>query len=49
MGDKPGMARALALVHQHTAHLPLHDLVRTLIVAGCGLALVLAGPALPHF
>ncbi len=43
------MAREIALAQHHTARLPLHDLARTLIVAGCALALALAGPALPHF
>ena len=43
------MAREIALAQHHTARLPLHDLARSVIVAGCALALVLAGPAFPLF
>lgn len=41
------MAQAIALARTHIAPLPAAEIARTLIVGACGLALVLAGPALP--
>lgn len=41
------MARAVALARTHLAPFPALEIVRALIVGGCGLALALAGPALP--
>ncbi|WP_258319795.1 hypothetical protein [Qipengyuania flava] len=41
------MAKAIALARTHVAPLPVADIARALIVSGCGLALVLAGPVLP--
>lgn len=41
------MAKAIALARTHVPALPLAEIARAAIVSGCGLALVLAGPALP--
>ncbi|WP_282098657.1 hypothetical protein [Qipengyuania xiamenensis] len=41
------MAKAIALARTHVPALPLPEIARAAIVSGCGLALVLAGPALP--
>ena len=41
------MAKAIALARTHVAPLPAVEIARALIVSGCGLALVLAGPVLP--
>jgi hypothetical protein len=41
------MAQAIALARTHAAPHQLADVARMLIVTGCGLALILAGPALP--
>ncbi|WP_282099895.1 hypothetical protein [Qipengyuania gelatinilytica] len=41
------MAKAIALARTHVPALPLGEIARAAIVSGCGLALVLAGPALP--
>ncbi|WP_324828739.1 hypothetical protein [Qipengyuania zhejiangensis] len=41
------MAKAIALARSHVAPLPVVEVARALIVGGFGLALVLAGPALP--
>jgi len=41
------MARAIALARTRLAPLPALEIARALIVSGCGLALVLAGPHLP--
>ena len=41
------MAKAIALARTHVPALPAGEIARALIVSGCGLALVLAGPALP--
>ncbi|WP_267905501.1 hypothetical protein [Erythrobacter mangrovi] len=41
------MTQAIARARIHVAQLQLADTARALIVCGCGLALVLAGPALP--
>lgn len=41
------MAKAIALVRSQRADNRIVDLARALIVGGCGLALVLAGPVLP--
>ena len=42
------MARALALAAQLPANAKAHDLLRGMIVVGCALALICAGPALPQ-
>ncbi|WP_282098587.1 hypothetical protein [Qipengyuania proteolytica] len=41
------MAKAIALARTHVAPLPGMEIARALIVSGCGLALILAGPVLP--
>lgn len=41
------MAKAIALARIQATALPLGEMMRAAIVSGCGLALVLAGPALP--
>ena len=41
------MANAIALARTHVSALPLGEMLRVALVSGCGLALVLAGPALP--
>ncbi|EDL49660.1 hypothetical protein [Erythrobacter sp. SD-21] len=41
------MAKAIALARTHAPALPLGETLRVVMVTGCGLALVLAGPALP--
>jgi hypothetical protein len=41
------MARAVALARTHLSPLPALEMARVLIVSGCGLALLLAGQALP--
>ena len=41
------MTKAIALARTHVPALPLGEMVRVALVSGCGLALVLAGPALP--
>ena len=41
------MAKAFALARTHVPAVPLGEMMRAAIVSGCGLALVLAGPALP--
>lgn len=41
------MARALAYARTQFAPLPALEIARALIVSGCGLALALAGRALP--
>ena len=41
------MAKAIALARTHVPALPLGEMVRVGLVTFCGLALVLAGPALP--
>ena len=41
------MAKAIALAQKHVAAVPLSEIVRVMLVGGCGLALVLAGPVLP--
>ena len=41
------MAKAIALARSHVPALPLAEYARVAIVTGCGLALILAGPALP--
>ena len=45
--DNGGMAKAIALARTHVAPISATDMARALIVSGCGLALVLAGPVLP--
>jgi hypothetical protein len=41
------MTRAIAIARAQLAPLPAVEIVRSLIVSGCGLALLLAGRALP--
>ena len=41
------MAKAIALVRTHVAAPRPADLMRSLIVGACGLALAFAGPILP--
>ena len=41
------MARAIALARTQLTPLPALEIARALIVSGCGLALLLAGRALP--
>ncbi|WP_282099770.1 hypothetical protein [Qipengyuania mesophila] len=41
------MAKAIALARSKSANDRIVDIARALIVGGCGLALVLAGPVLP--
>jgi hypothetical protein len=41
------MVRAIALARTQLAPLPVVEIARALIVSGCGLALALAGQALP--
>ncbi|MFW2349702.1 hypothetical protein [Qipengyuania sp.] len=41
------MAKAIALARSKSADNRIVDIARALIVGGCGLALVLAGPVLP--
>ncbi|WP_282099672.1 hypothetical protein [Qipengyuania qiaonensis] len=41
------MAKAIALTRLHIAPLPVAAIARAMIVSGCGLALMLAGPVLP--
>ena len=41
------MAKAIAFTRSHIAPLQMADCARAMIVSGCGLALLLAGPALP--
>lgn len=41
------MAKAIALARIHVPALPLGEAARAVMVSGCGLALILAGPALP--
>ena len=41
------MARAIALARTQFAPLPTLEIARALIVSSCGLALLLAGQALP--
>ncbi|MFA6220011.1 MAG: hypothetical protein WC692_09580 [Erythrobacter sp.] len=41
------MVQAIALARAYVAPRQLAGVARALIVSGCGLALVLAGPALP--
>lgn len=41
------MAKAIALARSTVPALPLGEVVRTAVVSGCGLALILAGPVLP--
>lgn len=45
--DDRGMAKAIALARTQIAPVPVAEIVRVLLVSGCGLALVLAGPVLP--
>ena len=41
------MAKAIALARTHVRPVPVAGIARAMIVSGCGLALVFAGPALP--
>ena len=41
------MAKAIALARTHVPSIPAAELVRMAVVSGCGIALALAGPALP--
>jgi hypothetical protein len=41
------MDRAIALARTQLAPLPALEIARAMIVSGCGLALLLAGQALP--
>ncbi len=41
------MAKPVAIARSQTAPYSVADIARALIVSGCGLALVLAGPVLP--
>lgn len=42
------MAKAIALARTHVPTVPAADIARMVIVSGCALALILAGPALPY-
>ena len=42
------MAKAIALARTHVPSVPAADIARMVIVIGCALALILAGPALPY-
>ena len=46
--ENGAMAKAIALARTHVPAVPAADIARMVIVSGCALALILAGPALPY-